>query len=135
MIPLRFRVGLFCKGLLLAALAFVFVGLLARLLGAAGPRWWWQVAGAVAFGGPALFLVRTARLAWTDALLGQAVRERGATALASRRAGVSLRREGGRFVEYLLWNPWTTLQAGGRYTVVFGRHSGVLVAPPELDAE
>ncbi len=135
MIPLRFRVGLFFKGLLLAGLAFVFVGLLARLLGEAGPRWWWQVTGTVVFGGPAVFLVRTARLAWTDALLGQAVRERGATALAIRRAGVSLRGKGGRFVEYLLWNPWPPLLAGRRYTVVFGRHSGVLVAPPELDEE
>ena len=64
-------------------------------------------------------------------LLGQALVGRGAKPLNSRRSGYSLRLPSGRFVEYVLYNPWPSLAPDATYTVVYGRFSGVLVAQPQ----
>jgi hypothetical protein len=39
----------------------------------------------------------------------------------------------GRFVAYVLSNPWPALEQGQRYTVTYGKFSRVLVEPPLVD--
>ncbi len=75
-----------------------------------------------------------ASLGLADVVLGQALVANGAKALKSRRAGYSLRLPSGRFVEYVLYNPWPALAPDATYTVVYGRFSGVLVAPPQPES-
>ena len=128
-ISARFRIALAAKGLLLLLLSLGFVGIGVAML---DPRHSLLVRvplGVVSLY-LALFLVRLARLDFADALSGAAVQVAGAEALASRRAGWSLRLPDGHFAEYVLWNPWEPLQPGRRYTVVHGRRSRVLVARP-----
>ncbi len=81
----------------------------------------------------ACFLVWASSLAFADALRGEAIRESGATPLASRWSGRSLRTPSGRFAEFVLWNPWAPLDIAASYTVTYGARSGVIVAPPELE--
>jgi hypothetical protein len=69
--------------------------------------------------------------AWADALVGRAVRVSGAEALASRRAGWSLRLPDGHFAEFILWNPWPDLEPGRRYMLLLGARSRVVVERPE----
>ena len=133
-IPTRFRVGLSLKGLFLVAFGGLFAALVVRALSADVALVVRGVA-AVLFGVPALFLVSVSRLALADAVLGEAVRIGGAEALASRKAGYSLKLPSGGFAEYLLYNPWPPLTAGHRYTVLVGRRSRVLVEPPRADVQ
>ena len=66
--------------------------------------------------------------------MGEALTEQGVTALPSRRSGLSMRAPSGRSLEFVLWNPWPKLAHGARYTITFGRHSGIIVAKPEVEA-
>jgi hypothetical protein len=129
-ISAAFRVALAAKALLLAAIAVLFV-VLAR---AAWANAAWplpaRLLGAVLFAVGGSFPAAAAYLGLADALLGEALEASGARPLASRRSGYSLRLPGGRFVEYVLFNPWGPLDAGRTYRVTFGRYSSVLVAPP-----
>lgn len=128
--PSRFRLALAGKGALLASLGAVFGWLGVE----AFTRWHWHLLArlsAVALCAVAgLFLLWAAGLAALDVVKGEALESGGAVALKSRRAGYSLQLPSGRFVEYILHNPWQRLTPGAKYTVTYGRHSGVLVAPP-----
>ncbi len=138
-----FRLALVAKGLLLAALASGFAALpfAAGASGLAGSgatpvslgAWLVRIALALLAAPLALFLAWAAGLAFLDAARGRTVEESGAVALESRRAGHSLRLTSGRFVEFILWNPWSPLVPDARYRVRYGRHSRVLVAPPERE--
>jgi len=132
--PPRFRVALLGKGALLFGLGAIFAWLGVE----AFSEWHWpmlaRLSGAALCGVAALFLAWAAGLAFLDVVLGQALESTGAVALKSRRAGCSLRLPSGRFVEYILHNPWQRLTPGARYTVTYGKYSRVLVAPPREEA-
>ncbi|MCC6337034.1 MAG: hypothetical protein IT380_23955 [Myxococcales bacterium] len=129
-LPARFRLALLGKGALLAGLGAGFGWLGVE----AWAKWHWHLLARLS--GVALcavaggFLLWAAGLALLDVLRGEALVSTGAVALKSRRAGYSLKLPSGRFVEYILHNPWQRLTPGKTYTVTYGRHSGVLVAPP-----
>jgi hypothetical protein len=125
-----FRLALLGKGALLAGIAAVFARLAIQLAFGAS-LWPLRIAAGLVLAPLALFLLWAAGLGLVDALLGRAERASGALALQSRRAGYSLQLPDGRFVEFILWNPWQPVVPGRRYTVVFGRRSMVLVRPPE----
>lgn len=131
----RFRIALALKALLLLSLSTLFV-FLARESWA---RWHWalpaRVSGAVLLGIAAVSVAWAASLGVADAVLGQALVASGAKPLKSRRSGYSLRLPSGRFVEYVLYNPWPALAPDATYTVVYGRFSGVMVAPPQPENE
>ena len=128
-----FRAALLGKGALLAGMGLVFALLSVRLLHASWP-FLARALAASASAAVALFLVWAASLALLDAVWGRAERIRGAVALESRAAGHSLRTPEGRYAEFILWNPWRPLAPGGRYTVMVGRFSRVIVSPPELES-
>ena len=130
-ISTRFRLGLAAKGALLLAFALGFAALAIAVAGESGRSALLRVGVAGLFGFQAAFLGWASWLAFLDAALGAALRESGAEPLASRRSGRSMRLPGGRYLEYLLWNSWAPLESGCRYTVTYGRASGVLVARPE----
>jgi hypothetical protein len=119
-----FRVALGAKGVLLLALSALFVVIadLAELLA-------FRAVGATI----AIFLAWASSLAFVDAIGGEAIREFGARPLASRWTGRSLRTPSGRFVEFVLWNPWDVLDATATYTVTYGSRSGVIVERPEIE--
>lgn len=129
-ISARFRVGLALKALLLLAFAALFAGLAVS----AYTRWHWHLLARLSGAGFLVVAAGSVALAglrgMADAVLGQALTAAGARPLKSRRSGYSLRLPSGRFVEYLLYNPWPTLEAGVTYTVTYGKYSGVLVARP-----
>lgn len=129
----RFRLALLAKALLLVVLAAAF----AFMAYACWSRWHWGLlarwSGAVLLGVAALSLLSAASRGLVDAVLGQAVRTSGARPLKSRRSGYSLRLPDGRFVEYVLYNPWPALEQGQTYTVTYGRFSRVMVEPPVVD--
>lgn len=133
-IPPRLRVGLLLKGLLLASLGLVFF---AVALGGLRADWplLARLAFSLFFGALGLFPFGVSRSALLDALFGRAIEVQGAVALTARqrRAGYSLRLPDGHFAEFLMRNPWEPLVPGARYTVVIGRRSRVLVAPPRPD--
>lgn len=126
----RFRVALAAKALLLLSIAGCF-GFLALT---AWSKWHWHLLARAS--GATLLLIAALSVGWAaglglaDALVGKALEGRGAAPLKSRRTGYSLRLPSGRFVEYVLYNPWSRLSPEQTYTVVYGRFSGVLVAPP-----
>jgi len=120
----RFRWALAGKGLLLLALVAAF----ASIAVASGP-----CVAAIA-GLIGCFLAWASSLAFIDAIRGHAFRESGAKPLASRWTGRSLRTPSGRFVEFVLWNPWGPLDRDARYTVTYGSRSGVIVERPVREA-
>ncbi len=130
-IPAKFRAALLAKGILLVSLAafFTLLGVGAWTLGH------WPLTARVGVAALtvmlALYLGWAASLALLDLVLGQAMRSTGATPLEQRRTGYSLKLPSGRNIEYILYNTWPPLQPGVTYTVLYGRRSGVLVAPPE----
>lgn len=134
-ITARFRLALALKALLLLAFSALFLG----LAWVAWTKWHWPLLARVS--GAGLLGVAAASVAWAaglgvaDVVLGQALVANGAQPLKSRRAGYSLRLPSGRFVEYVLYNPWPALAPDATYTVVYGRFSGVLVAPPQPEAQ
>jgi hypothetical protein len=130
----RFRVALAAKGLLLLALAATFTVIGGATAIDSARSWLLRLGCAALCGYVAGFLAWASSLAFADALRGQAVRESGATPLASRWGGWSLRAPSGRFIEYVLWNPWPALDPDASYTVTYGERSGVLVERPELEA-
>lgn len=129
----RFRVALAAKAVLLLSFSAVFLG----LAWVAWTKWHWPLlargSGAVLLSLAAGSVAWAASLGLADAVLGKAMVARGARPLKSRRAGYSLRLPSGRFVEYVLYNPWPSLSAEETYTVVYGKFSGVLVARPQPD--
>jgi hypothetical protein len=131
-----FRWALATKGALLFTFAGGFALLaLGALTGIGGSAWTWlRLPGAALFALLGGFLAWAASLALRDVARGEALRESGAVALASRRSGLSLRLPSGGFAEFILWNPWERLEPGARYRVTYGRFSRVLVEPPEREA-
>ena len=132
-ISARFRVALALKALLLLSFAALFLA----LAWVAWSKWHWSLLARAS--GAVLLAIAAASVAWAasrgvaDVVLGQALVGQGARPLKSRRSGYSLRLPSGRFVEYVLYNPWPTLLPEATYTVVYGRFSGVLVAPPQAE--
>jgi hypothetical protein len=130
-ISARFRVVLALKALLLLSLSVAFLA----MAWVAWTKWHWPLlarlsgAGLLAIAGGSVGWAASLGLA--DVVMGQALVAKGARPLASRRAGYSLRLPSGRFVEYVLYNPWPPLSPEATYTVIYGRFSGVLVAPPQ----
>jgi hypothetical protein len=130
----RFRVALAAKGLLLLALSATFAAISGTAATDPARSWLLRLGCTALLAYVACFLAWASSLAFTDALRGEAVRESGAMPLASRWGGRSLRAASGRFVEYVLWNPWPALDPDSSYTVIYGKRSGVLVARPEPEA-
>ena len=130
-ISARFRLALALKALLLLCFSLLFLS----LAWAAWSKWDWHVLARLS--GAALLTIGAVSVGWAaslglaDVVLGQAVVGSGAKPLKSRRTGYSLQLPSGRFVEYVLYNPWPALAPELTYTVVYGRFSGVLVAPPQ----
>ena len=131
----RFRLALALKALLLLSMSALFFG----LAWVAWAKWEWHVLARLS--GAGLLAVAAVSVAWAaslglaDVVVGKALVATGAKPLKSRRAGYSLRLPSGRFVEYVLYNPWPSLAPDVTYTVVYGRFSGVLVAPPQPEAK
>ena len=132
-ISAKFRLALAAKALLLLAFAATF----AFLAWSAWTKWDWHVlarlSGAALMAIAAFSMAGAASLGFADALLGQAIEAKGARPLKSRRSGYSLQLPNGKFVEYVLYNPWPTLAADQTYPVVYGKYSRVLVARPLPD--
>jgi hypothetical protein len=126
----KFRAALAAKALLLLSIA----GFFAFLALTAWTKWHWPLLARLS--GAAFLVLAASSVGWAaglgfaDALLGQALEGHGAKTLKSRRSGYSLRLPSGRFVEYVLYNPWPALSPEQTYTVVYGRFSGVLVSQP-----
>ena len=130
-ISARYRGYLALKGTLLALLCAVFVALTAAIVAGGDRHWAVRVLFGPVFLLPAAFLGWTTALAFADVARGEARRIAGARPLASRRSGVSFQLPDGHYAEFVLHNPWGAPRQDRTYTVTVGRHSGVLVAPPE----
>lgn len=134
-ISARFRVALALKALLLLSFSALFL----FLAWVAWSKWHWplpaRISGAVLLAIAAASVARAASRGLADVVLGEALVGNGAKPLKSRRSGYSLQLPSGRFVEYVLYNPWPSLAPDATYTVVYGRFSGVLVAPPQPEAK
>ncbi|HYV49428.1 MAG TPA: hypothetical protein VFA20_31430 [Myxococcaceae bacterium] len=129
-ISAAFRAALAGKALLLLSIAALFAVPAYRIATGQG-LWPLRVLVGLFLAGLGAYVAWAASLGLRDSALGRAERATGAVALQSRRAGYSLQLPDGSFVEFILWNPWQPLVPGQRYTVTFGRHSKVLVRPPE----
>lgn len=133
-ISTRFRLAIAAKALLLFALGIVFLG----LAWGAWSKWHWpllaRASGAVLLAIGAVSLASAAGRGFADAVLGEALVGKGARPLKSRRSGYSLQLPSGRFVEYVLYNPWPSLAPDATYTVVYGKFSGVLVEQPQPES-
>ena len=131
----RFRLAIAAKALLLFTLGVVFFG----LAWGAWSKWHWpllaRASGAVLLAIGAVSLLGAAGRGFADAVIGEALVGKGAKPLKSRRSGYSLRLPSGRFVEYVLYNPWPSLAPDATYTVVYGKFSGVIVAPPQPESQ
>ncbi|MFT3713871.1 MAG: hypothetical protein QM817_39935 [Archangium sp.] len=125
-----FRVALAGKALLLLG----FAGLFALMAWSSFTRWHWpllaRVSGSALLAIGALAIASAALRGLADAILGDAETTRGAKPLKSRRSGYSLQLPNGKFVEYVLYNPWPALAQDQTYTVTYGKFSRVLVARP-----
>jgi hypothetical protein len=125
-----FRLALAGKALLLLS----FSGLFALMSFAAFTKWHWhflaRLSGSALLAIGAVAIAGAALRGLADALLGDAETTRGAKPLKSRRSGYSLQLPNGKFVEYVLYNPWPALAQDQTYTVTYGRYSRVLVARP-----
>ncbi len=86
--------------------------------------------GGAGFGALGLFIVWAAAFGLADAVTAGTRTEDGVKVLESRRQGYSMRAPSGRFVEFILWNPWGKLDPQALYRVTYGRYSGVIVARP-----
>ena len=132
MISARWRLALFAKALLLLSIALGFLWI--ALAAAVQPSWILKVLGGGFFGYLGLFVVWASGLGLADALIGQSRTEEGVRVLANRRQGYSMRAPSGRFVEFILWNPWGALEPTAIYRVTYGRYSGVIVEAPVRNA-
>ncbi len=128
MISLQWRVALVAKAVLLLAISggFGWIAYLSVL----DPAWPIKALGGVAFSALALFIAWAAGLGIADAIAGKSRSEEGVRVLESRRRGYSMRTPSGRFVEFILWNPWGPLDPASVYRVTYGRFSGVIVERP-----
>ena len=128
MITLRWRLALIGKAVLLLSISGGFLWI---ALGAArDPSWPIKALGGTGFTALGLFIAWAAGLGIADALVGQTRTEEGVRVLESRRQGYSMRAPSGRFVEFILWNPWGKLDPRATYSVTYGRYSGVIVQRP-----
>jgi hypothetical protein len=130
-IAARWRLALFGKAALLLLIGAGFAALAVTAMTAADHSMLVRVSLLVTCGPLALFMAWAGSLGAADAVIGKSVTEGGATVLKHRRSGYSMRVPSGRFVEFILWNPWDPLLPGSTYTVTYGRYSGVMVARPE----
>jgi hypothetical protein len=127
-ISLRWRLALAVKALFLLAVAFGFLFLATQALLESSASL--RALGAIFFAALGLFIGWAAALGLADAGLGQSRTEEGVRVLESRRRGYSMRTPSGRFVEFILWNPWGKLEPAALYRVTYGRFSGVIVERP-----
>jgi hypothetical protein len=127
----RWRLALLGKAALLLLIGVGFAALAVIAVTAADHSMLVRVSLLVTCGPLALFMGWAGSLGLADAAAGKSVTEGGATVLKNRRSGYSMRVPSGRFVEYILWNPWDPLLPGSTYTVTYGKFSGVLVARPQ----
>lgn len=129
-ISAKFRAALALKALLLLAFAAVFGG----MAFSAFTKWHWhllaRVSGAALLAIAAVAIAGAALRGLADAFVGEALETKGARPLKSRRSGYSLQLPNGKFVEYVLYNPWPALAQDQTYTVTYGKYSRVLVAQP-----
>lgn len=129
MISPRWRLALAAKALLLLSISGGFLWIAyAAILDPSLPI---KALGGVGFSALGLFIAWAAGLGVADAVLGQTRSEQGVRVLASRRQGYSMRAPSGRFVEFILWNPWGKLDPHSVYRVTYGRFSGVIVEKPQ----
>lgn len=128
MISPRWRLALSAKALLLPSIAagFLWIAYWAVL----DPSLPIRALGGVAFTSLGMFIAWAAGLGFADAVSGQTRTEEGVRVLKSRRQGYSMRAPSGRFVEFILWNPWGPLDPDAIYCVTYGRFSGVIVQKP-----
>ena len=131
----RFRLAIFAKAVLLFAFGATFL----VLAWGAWSKWHGpllaRASGAVLLAIGSVSLTGAAGRGFADAVIGEALVTKGAKPLKSRRSGYSLRLPSGRFVEYVLYNPWPTLAPDATYTVVYGKFSGVLVEQPQPESQ
>jgi hypothetical protein len=125
------RLALVAKALLLLSIAggFVWIALAAWLQ----ESWVLKAIGGIFFGYLGLFVGWAASLGFADAVIGQTRTEEGVRVLANRKQGYSMRAPSGRFVEFILWNPWGKLDPAAVYRVTYGRYSGVIVEAPRQE--
>lgn len=128
MISLPWRLALAAKALLLGAIALGF--LFIAYASVRDDNWAITIIGGAGFSWLGGFLAWAAGLGFADALAGQARTETHVKVLENRRQGYSMRTPSGRFVEFVLWNPWDPLVPDATYTVTYGRFSGVIVQRP-----
>ncbi len=128
-IPGIWRLALAAKAALLATMAAAFACL--AVWSALDAAWLMRIPASLLFGSLGLFLAWAAGCGFADAIIGKSVTETGAVALRSRRSGLSVRLAGGRYAEFILFNPWDPLTPDAKYTVTIGRFSRVIVRRPE----
>lgn len=128
-IPLRWRIALFAKAALLLAIGLGFLAI--AFFSVRDGSWAIKVLGGIAFGWLGAFVCWAASLGFADALVGHCRTEANVRVLENRRRGYSMRTPTGRFIEFVLWNPWEKLVPDAAYTVTYGRFSGVIVAAPQ----
>lgn len=128
MISWPWRLALVAKALLLLAISAGFFWIAWSAV--RDSNWVIQAAGGAAFSFLGVFIAWAASLGLADAALGQTRTEDGVRVLANRRQGYSMRAPSGRFVEFILFNPWGKLDPAASYRVTYGRYSGVIVVSP-----
>ena len=131
MISARWRLALLGKAMLLQAIALGFAFLALTAVTAPEHSLPVRVVLLLLCAPLSFFIAWAGALGLLDAAIGRSVTEAGATVLKNRKQGYSMRVPSGRFVEFILFNPWEALRPEATYTVTYGRFSGVLVAKPE----
>lgn len=127
-ISIGWRVALFAKAALLLAIGLGLIAI--AFFAVRDGAWPVKVVGGVAFGWLGAFVCWAGSLGFADAAVGQTRTEENVRVLENRRRGYSMRTPTGRFIEFILWNPWDKLEPYAAYTVTYGRFSGVIVAAP-----
>lgn len=128
-IPPGFRLALFAKALLLLAIGLGFLAI--AFFSVRDGAWPIKILGGVGFGWLGAFVCWAASLGFADVAVGQTRTEANVRVLENRRRGYSMRTPTGRFIEFILWNPWDALTPDASYTVTYGRFSGVIVVAPQ----
>jgi hypothetical protein len=124
----RWRLALVAKALLLLGISASLFWIAFAAFG--DPSLPIRALGGVGFSALGLFIAWAASLGLADAVLAQTRTEEGVRVLESKRRGYSMRTPSGRFIEFILWNPWGKLEPDRLYSVTYGRFSGVIVCRP-----